>query len=574
MRSKRTLQLLILVMLLLTFLAACGDEEPTPTAVPTAAVPDTAESTDELPNPTATAPTAEPAAEPTAEPQAQAVSPEDIDWPPQVVYSSPAVGEEVTLDGAITIRFDQPMDQDSVEEALDIKAVPQETAVSGSTSWPRPDTVIFTPDSQLTREQRYRVTVGKEAAGLNGQAMSAPSELNLQTIGYLEVSQVIPDNGTRSVDADTPITVLFNRPVVPLVTTGSQAGLPQPLTIDPPIDGAGEWTSTSIYRFIPSEPLNGAATYEVTVNAGLEDVTGAVLASDVSWRFVTAAPEVVQIALPLGEYEAPDSAVRPTGPFTITFNMPMDRASAESAISIRGVDAPNASLSYQWSEQDRVVAITPDPMLALDTAYQVIVETSAQAAASPTNLAEQDIKPFNTVPFPAVVSTEPANGALAETWNNGFNVRFASPMDPDTLADLVVIEPAPRNPVYDFGSWDGFNMYVSFQPERNTTYRITIPGSAADPYGNTLGEDYTFSYDMPDYAAIASFNLPGYVGQLSTSFESVVDLIHRNVSQVDVGLYNVGLPVNLFSDSYALNEYFPSTDPCVPGKFSRKATAR
>ena len=562
MQSKRVFLLFILALLLMTAIVACGgdEEEPVPTAVPTAAVPETIESTDSP----ATKPTAEPtAAVPTAEPQAQAqaVSPEDIDWPPQVVYSSPALGEEVSLDGDITIRFDQPMDKASVEKALAVESVADETAVTGTISWPKPDTAVFSPDKQLAREQVYRVRVGKEAAGLNGQAMSEPAEFDLQSVGYLEATQLIPDNGTRDVDTDTPITVLFNRPVVPLVTTDNQADLPQPLTISPPVAGNGEWTSTSIYRFIPTTAMDGATNYEITVNAGLESVDGAVLAEDVSWRFVTFAPEVVQIQLYADEYQQENSPIAPNASITVTFNMPMARASTENAISVRGVDAPSANLTYRWSDEDRVVTITPDPMLNLDTAYQVVVATTAQAAASPSNLAEEAIKPFSTVPYPAVMRTDPVDGATAEVWSSGFTVVFASPMDIATLKDRVLIEPAPRRVEYYFGTWDGFQMSLNFTPERNTTYRITVPGDAADPYGNTLGTDYNFSYDMPDYSPIASFNLPGAVSQLSTSFETAVDLVYRNVSQVDVGLYDVGLPVRLFNNSYEVSDYFPDTDP-------------
>jgi len=560
MRNTHSARLLLLItVLLLALLAACRREEAPeelPTTVPTAVLPE--EATDE--------PTAVPAEGPTAvptntpEPQA-AVDPADIDWPPQVVYSSPAVGEEVTLDGAITIRFDQPMDKSSVEEALAVQSAADETAVSGDLSWPRPDTVIFTPAEQLARQQTYRVRVGENAKGQNGQSMSAPAEFDLQTIGALEVSQVIPENGTSDVAADGTITVLFNRPVVPLVTTDQQANLPQPLTFNPPVEGQGEWTSTSIYRFTPDVALNGASNYEVTVNGGLEDVTGAVLAEDYTWRFATAAPEVVQITIGREEYLPESNPVRPTAAMTVTFNMPMDRASTEAAISVRAVDAPAASLQYNWSDDDKVVTLRPDPMLALETDYQVVVSTGAQAAVSPTNLKEEAVKAFTTVPFPVVISTEPKAGATAETWQRGFNITFGGTMDPDTLEDRLVIEPAPSNPRYSFNEWEGYTVYVDFPLERSTTYRITVPADAADPYGNTLGEDYTFEFTTPPSSPIASFNLPGPLAQLSTSFETAVDIISRNVSDITVNLYDVGLPVSFFNNSYDVYEYQPDAEP-------------
>ena len=547
--------LCITLLALFVLLAACRREEApieTPTAVPTAALP--TQATEE--------PAQSPTAVPTNTPQPQAaVDPADIDWPPQVVYSSPAVGEEVTLDGAITIRFDQPMNQSSVEQALEVQSVADETAVAGSLTWSRPDTVIFTPNNQLNRQQTYRVKVNETAAGQNGQAMSAPAEFNLQTIGALEVAQVIPENGTTDASAEGTITVLFNRPVVPLVTTDQQANLPQPLTFDPPVDGRGEWTSTSIYRFTPSVAMNGATNYQVTVNAGLEDVTGAVLADDFTWRFATAAPEVTRIQIGQEGSRSEDAPVRPTEAITVTFNMPMDRASTQAAMSVRGVDAPAVALTYIWSDGDRVVTLKPDSLLQLATDYQVVVETGAQAAASPTNLAEQAIKAFTTVPFPAVVSTDPPNGATAESWQHGFSVTFASSMNPDTLEDRIVIEPQPSNVRYYFNDWDQFSVSVDFALERSTTYRITIPADAADPYGNRLGEDYTFEFTTPIASPIASFNLPGTVTQLSTSFETAVDIIHRSVSQMTIDLYDVGLPISYFSNQYSVFDYQPDAAP-------------
>lgn len=549
---KSTVTLFLLVFLFVA-LAACRRDEPAevvetlPTAVPTAAIPPTQ-------------PASQPEAGPTAVPEPQfAVDPADIDWPPQIIYSSPAPGEEALLDGAITIRFDQPMDQRSVEEALLVEAEGEaETAVAGSLTWPRPDTLVFTPADQLQRQQTYRVRLAETATGANGQAMSEPAELSLQTIGALQVSQVIPADGTDDASAEGVITVLFNRPVVPLVTTGQQADLPQPLTFTPPVEGRGEWTSTSIYRFIPDTPLDGASSYAVTVAAGLEDVTGARLESDFTWRFTTAAPEVVRIQIGPEESRPDGSLTRPTDAITITFNMPMDRTSTQAAISVRGDDAFSTNLQYRWLDGDRAVSLTASPMLELATDYEVVVATSAQAAASPTNLREEATKAFQTVPFPTILFTEPNDGAAAEQWQRGFSVTFAAPMDPETLEGRIRIEPEPRRVNYYFNEWQDFSMQVDFPLERNATYRVTIPGDAADPYGNTLGADYTFQFTTPPPAPVASFNLPGQIAQLTTSFESVVDVVLRSVSRADVNLYDVGLPIQFFNDTYGLYEYQPS----------------
>ncbi len=100
-------QRLVLIMLCLVLVAglslACRRQPATPTPTP-------------LPTPTEIA-------TPLPTEAAQPVDPAVIDWPPQVVYSSPAPGEESLLDGAITIRFDQPMDRASVEMAVQVVGV-------------------------------------------------------------------------------------------------------------------------------------------------------------------------------------------------------------------------------------------------------------------------------------------------------------------------------------------------------------------------------------------------------------------------------------------------------------------
>src|SRR5262249_2562526 len=126
-------------------------------------------------------------------------------------------------------------------------------------------------------------------------------QFRFATAGFLEVGQVIPANGAQDVQAGSAITVLFNRPVVPLTvveqqanpSTGSGQVAPQPLTFEPAIPGVGEWLNTAIYVFHPSAPLAGGTTYAGRVAAGLQAVDGSPLQSEYAWSFATARPQVV-----------------------------------------------------------------------------------------------------------------------------------------------------------------------------------------------------------------------------------------------------------------------------------------
>lgn len=563
MRKAYLFRFLILTAVLILIAVACRRGEETPTPAPTSP-PATTAPTDTVAPEVETEPTAAPTAvQPTATPEAgggaslPSVDPADIDWPPQVVYSSPLPGEEVTLDGAITVLFDQPMDQESVEasfliqESGAVTETVEAAPVAGVFSWPETDTLIFTPESTLERERFYKVQIGPEASGSNGELLGQTVDLQFKTVGYLEVSQVIPADGATGVPTDAAITVLFNRPVVPLVTTGEQDSLPDILTINPPVEGEGRWTSTSIYRFTAEGGFAGATDYTVTIPAGIEDVTGAILAEDVTVSFRTLRPSVVEIRPGTGATD-----VSPTDAMTVTFSMPMDQASVEAAISLE----PATTVGFEWQEDGQTVLVQPEERLELGTRYSLTVATSAQAQNGSATLDKVTTSTFTTVPLPSVVRTDPADGSLADEFSYGVSIEFSAPMNPDTIEDRILIDPAPDRVLYNL-SQGGRYTYLDFPLDRNSRYTITVPGDVADPYGNTLGDDYVFSFETPGFSPLASLNLPGQVAQISDSYPSEVVVLHRNVSQVDVTLLDAGLPLELLGQPWQLREVTPQFSP-------------
>lgn len=548
MHSRKPFTILLLLFTFLFVLAACrrGETEAAPTAAATAE----AEATEPA-GTAAPVDTAEP--EPVAESVAAAPVPvEAIDWPPTVVAGDPLPGQEVGPDTPVTVRFDQPMDQASVESAFELAP-----SVDGEISWPEPSVVVFTPAEPLELGQAYSVRIADTAASLNGQTLQEPVEFAFQAAGPLRVTQTVPEDGARSVQTDAIITVVFDRPVVPLLSSGEQAGLPQPLTFNPPVEGAGEWTSTSIYRFIPEPALAGATQYTVSVDPALTDVTGNPLENAPTWTFTTVSPEVVTV-----EPENEQLRVDPTTTITVTFNMPMDTASVEAATSLAGEAGATVPVTFDWSEEDRVVILTPNDMLSLGTSHMLTVAASAASANGAATMPRDHTSVFTTVPFPAVTNTFPADGAVADIWQRGFSVEFASPMNDETVEDQFIISPEPEEADYFISQWEeGYSVFVDFALEPGVEYTVTVPATAADPYGNTLGEDYTFSFTGAPVPPMASFNLPREIAQVSRVFPSDVQILHRRVSQLDVALYEVGVDPDLIFNAYRMNEREPSGEP-------------
>ena len=254
--------------------------------------------------------------------------------PPFVLDRAPARGEEQGTEAPITLSFDKPMDRASVETAFQITP-----KVGGAFKWNNDNTqVSFVPAGQgFARGEIYSVNVLTTALAANGQMLGQPLQFTFKAVGFLDVTQVMPADGAEGVAPDTDITVMFNRPVVPLVPIAEQANLPQPLVLDPPVKGKGEWINTSIYVFRPADRLQAGIKYTAKVPAGLKDPLGAELRQDYVWSFTTMTPQVISNGPTDGETDVwLDRAVQ------MVFSQPMDHASVERSCSRCDKDRPTA----------------------------------------------------------------------------------------------------------------------------------------------------------------------------------------------------------------------------------------
>jgi hypothetical protein len=416
------------------------------------------------PGPTPTTPT--PVATSTVAPTPTPLPP----LPPQVIQVAPVRGEEQLLDAPVQLVFDQPMDAASVEAAFTI-----EPAVAGDFEWLTPRMVQFKPAGVgFERATRYAVAVEEKARSQAGLALETPVQFHFATVGFLEVSATQPAEDAAGVAPDAVVTVLFNRPVVPLTGIEDQDNLPQPLTFVPSVRGKGEWLNTSIYTFTPEEGFEPATTYKARVAAGLADTTGGVLADDFTWEFTTIMPAVVATH---PDRDTIYVSVEPT--VHVAFNQPMDHASAEAAFELKntltgevvegtfewhdaGLVLPRgyAYEPYQWSWSrgegpERVgaetMSFTPDVPLDYDTTYLAKVATSAWGARGQAGMSQPHQWTFVTIAYPRIISTNPQDGEQrASPWDR-LEISFSSPMDPASInGNFTVSPPVSETEVFTY----------------------------------------------------------------------------------------------------------------------------
>lgn len=464
----------------------------------------------------------------------------------QVIDSEPLSGEELGLTETITLYFDRELDCDTVSAFSISPEVAGELACSGTE-------LSFIPAGPYARATTYTITLSTDLRGADGAQLLEDYTLELNTVGSLAVAEVFPAPGAV-ITVNTAVTVIFNRPVVPLVTTVDMDDLPDPLTISPAAAGTGEWLNTSIYVFTPDEPLQGNTVYTLRVAAGLAAVDGALLPQDYTWSFTTQPPEMLNVSPRVSA-----SNVGLNEPVTVSFNQPVNQQVFEAAFYVEldaDVDLPALTGSFNWSGDGLQMTFTPDEPFFMDVTYRAGFrgELELVGATSWT---------FATVPLPGILYTSPFDGQEDVAPYGGFTIFFASPMDEDTLRDKISVEPAPAfAPEYFYRSWNN-SLAVSFPTEASTGYSVTIDAGMADVYGNTIDTAFSFSYTTARHSSEMNLNVPGPVGFYSAYRDQTeLFVLYRNISRLDLSLYSV--PLERFVNSLAYSSWWDPTEDFEP----------
>ncbi len=481
-----------------------------------------------LPAPTGT-PT--PAASPT---------PQLPELPPVLIGRTPERGEEQAAQKPITLIFNAPMDRASVEAAFQITPL-----VRGAFQWEDDRTLHFVPaDEGFAPQESYQVTLDTNARGKNGLALTAPVSFRFNAVGFLQVTQVLPAPDAGEVQPASSITVMFNRPVVPLVTVSEQANLPRPLELMPPVTGRGEWLNTSIYVFHP-DALTSGTTYTARVKAGLTDTGGATLQEDYVWQFTVMSPQVVTTEPGDGQ-----DYVRLTTPISVTFNQPMDHASTQAAFRLykgRTSHGEPVSGQFRWDDKTHTMGFVPARPLELGTWYTAVVLAGARPAlttegAGAVGMRQDYTWQFYTVPYPRVLSTDPANGSERADPYGTFAIVFSAPMDLATIMPNVRIQPEPKaSDVYTYFRYYDRTFVISFPRKPSADYVVTIGPNVADPYGNKLNTETVVRFRTRQLEPTAYLNVPGQLGTYNAYTNTHVYALYRNIKAMEFALYRMPL---------------------------------
>jgi len=125
--------------------------------------------------------------------------------------------------------------------------------------------LIFKPDEKLQLNHYYLVKLTLPDGG--------EIKADFLAVEDPEIVAIFPKENSESPE-DTEITIVFNRPMVPLTTLGQLEEKGIPVEITPKTEGRFKWISTNVLQFIPKERLIRSSNYTVKVKSGMVSMDG------------------------------------------------------------------------------------------------------------------------------------------------------------------------------------------------------------------------------------------------------------------------------------------------------------
>lgn len=128
-----------------------------------------------------------------------------------------------------------------------------------------PDKIVFSPEKSQMKLGRYYSVAMK----IDGKTMGS----DFLVVDDPKVLTVFPKKDSET-NEESEITVMFNRPMVPITTLDVLESFDIPIEISPKTDGKFKWIGTRTLQFIPKERLIRSSNYYVKVRPEFSSLDG------------------------------------------------------------------------------------------------------------------------------------------------------------------------------------------------------------------------------------------------------------------------------------------------------------
>jgi uncharacterized protein YfaS (alpha-2-macroglobulin family) len=175
--------------------------------------------------------------------------------------------------------------------------------------------LLFKPDEKLQLNHYYLVKLTLPDEG--------EIKADFLAVEDPEIVAIFPKENSESPE-DTEITIVFNRPMVPLTTLGKLEEKEIPVEITPKTEGHFKWISTNVLQFIPKERLVRSSNYTVKVKSGMVSMDG----------LPVNGKEIKFQTRKLRYLQATEGIIIYNQPISIYFNQPVDLERTKKEITL------------------------------------------------------------------------------------------------------------------------------------------------------------------------------------------------------------------------------------------------
>lgn len=331
------------------------------------------------------------------------------------------------------------------------------------------------------------------------------------------------------------ISLVFNRPMVPLELAGNEP--PAPVKLTPEVKGRWQWIGTNALVFVPEVRLPRATELRVEVPKGTKSLGGDTLDRPYVLEFSTARPRVVRMDTNDDRYRLPADAT-----FTVWTNQPVDVAEIGRAVTLSaGNEGTLVPLDVKQRDADnpQVFVLTPRKKLPLGRDLHLHVAEDLRGKEGPLTAGE--VGSFDAATYGPFAVTEVGCYADAPqgkcSFDGGVSIRLTNPVPLAALKKAVRVEPRVdlRWPSWMDEDEETSDLYVygAFKPGRRYTVTIAAAG-LKDVFEQPLQGDFSKALEFGDVWPSAEIGVSGTYVEPGATTELPVWVVNAQDAELAV----------------------------------------
>lgn len=323
----------------------------------------------------------------------------------------------------------------------------------------------------------------------------------------LEVLRFAPEG---EIPLASQLSITFSQPMVAVTSNDDLAAQDVPVKLTPQPAGKWRWVGTKTLLFVPDGRFPMATEYSATVAAGIKSANGGTFPATKSWTFATPPPQVRQ------SYPSSSMPTTRDALMFVEFDQRIDPAAVLNTIKIvagssqlkvrlatqQEIDADRIiSQLVKSAEQGRWLAFrainaeTGDTRQALpaDSGISVQIGPGTPSMEGPRKTTSEQYFSFRTYGLFRVMSHRCGYSDKCSPFDS-WSITFNNPLDAAAF-DQSQIRVEPEVPGLKVNNY-GQTIQIEGVKRGRTVYKVTLPSSLKDQFGQTLGSNTTLTFNV------------------------------------------------------------------------------